>query len=484
MNNDSSNLLKVRQDGTIKLWQVLDSKKNKLDIPFSMNSSIGPSWHVDDKAINLTIDTTGQTYSSMVKGINYSLTYSSGDDQLDIYATISNTNKTSFQPYRCSLKLGIDTYMEKYANWLHQFFPTFMRCEKTHFYGYLMSPSESILSLCSDTPIASWHLDHNVFETDEGHLYGGHRINTLNLDFIQAGKLPDRHPHNLIELKPNERRKWHIILKYVPSLDLLPKTLSQNTNAPFIHLTQTHTQKKSPLKAYLYSRTPCTIEVISPPDGQKSSVISQLDDENCCELNLATDTPGLYKIIATSKNHKISEASYTVHKAYSWYMDKAAKAALLHLPRATTNCESYYGFYTLYEHLLIDKSNKHYHTTEKLFDTIYPLIFDDNKATVIEHRIQNSATMVNLLTLRYQATNTLAHLQKASRLALWLIKSYQKKNGAFYNGHKHYTSVIYPTKNLLFLSEVIENLLTKDKSLTTNEKKAMEKKLTTHCFLQ
>jgi hypothetical protein len=41
-----------------------------------------------------------------------------------------------------------------------KFFPTMMRCEKTHFWGYAMSPEGDILTIGSPDSIASWSLDY------------------------------------------------------------------------------------------------------------------------------------------------------------------------------------------------------------------------------------------------------------------------------------------------------------------------------------
>ena len=51
--------------------------------------------------------------------------------------------------------------MDHYPQWHHVFFPTLMRCEKTHFWGYFMSPLGRIITLTSADPVASYHLHYN-----------------------------------------------------------------------------------------------------------------------------------------------------------------------------------------------------------------------------------------------------------------------------------------------------------------------------------
>jgi len=58
-----------------------------------------------------------------------------------------------YQPQKAGLKLGIDTYMDKFPDWFGKYFPTLMRNEKTHFYGYLQTPSGHTLGLVSQQPL-------------------------------------------------------------------------------------------------------------------------------------------------------------------------------------------------------------------------------------------------------------------------------------------------------------------------------------------
>lgn len=61
-------------------------------------------------------------------------------------------------------------------------------------------------------------------------------------------------------------------------------------------------------------------------------------------------------------------------------------------------------------------------------------------------RIQNTSTTIGMLVDKYEASKNIRDLERASRLADWLIGFSQKENGAYYNRKTVYTSVIYLPK--------------------------------------
>ena len=71
--------------------------------------------------------------------------------------------------------------MVKYPEWNQIYFPTLLRCEQTHFWGYVMSPAGRILALASPDPIASYTLDYKQYE---------HRVFTFCRDLLHCGPLP------------------------------------------------------------------------------------------------------------------------------------------------------------------------------------------------------------------------------------------------------------------------------------------------------
>ena len=85
--------------------------------------------------------------------------------------------------------------MVKFPEWNERFFPTLLRCEKSHFWGYFMRPDGVILAVASPDPVVAWAKVYNA---------GGHRLFTPCLDFINTGPQPARHPHVPQMLSPGE----------------------------------------------------------------------------------------------------------------------------------------------------------------------------------------------------------------------------------------------------------------------------------------
>ncbi len=165
---------------------------------------------------------------------------------------------------------------------------------------------------------------------------------------------------------------------------------------------------------------------------------------------------GIYTIYAKSDNGKISEGKITIRKNWDWYLRSAAKNVLKYPPRATTHCETWYGFYTGYSCLKHFPDDDFMKKLNERFDLIFPILYDTNdlKAIKIPHRIQNTSSMIGVMVDKYQALGDIQVLKNASKLADWLIEYSQGKDGAFRNGHTHYTSVIYPAKSIMELMEV------------------------------
>ncbi|WP_105616992.1 hypothetical protein [Vallitalea okinawensis] len=458
--------LQLKNDGSIEKWSYINKDSIK-EILFNLGKGYGPCWYGNwngiDHKVELTYQDKEEYYEAYFDGLYFKLSYELSPNTLIIHSSIKNHMPVPFQPKKCGLKLGIDTYMATYPEWLTKLFPSYLRCEKTHFTSYLMSPDEQIILMASPQPIASWSLDYNTHYS-HGYKWGGHRIQTLNLDFIHQGPLPERHPQHLYELKAGEEKSWTITLQAVDTLDDVAPTLEQITHAPTFEVEQIQMMHKEEITLDIHSHIPLKIKVLSPMGNWTYYTLSPNAD-HVCSLSITGEEEGSYRIIAENTVGKISESIISVIKPYSWYMERAAEAALFHLPRATSHCESYYGFYSLYEQIKIDSTNKHMKDTEEIMDTIYPLIFDEEKPIVKEARIQNTAAMINILVNRYEASADIEHIHRANRLAEWLITHYQAEDGSYRGGKVHYTSVIYPAKNLMALMMVIKNLMKDDCSL-------------------
>ncbi|MFQ9992480.1 hypothetical protein [Ruthenibacterium lactatiformans] len=134
---------------------------------------------------------------------------------------MQNEADTATPPFRASLRLGFDTFLAQYPDYNDQLFPTLLRCEKTHLWGYFSSPSGRLLALFTDAPTASYTLDY------EKNAQG---IFTASLDLLQPGRLPARHPQGLDRLSAGEKRPgtsrfcpWGRFMALEPSNPPLPQ---------------------------------------------------------------------------------------------------------------------------------------------------------------------------------------------------------------------------------------------------------------------
>ena len=117
--------------------------------------------------------------------------------------------------------LGLNTEMIKYPDWNQKFFPTLLRGEKTHFWGYFMSPEGRILTIGSADPIASWNYEFQPRR---------HRIYTVSLDMLHALPLPARHPQDLTELKPGQQKTWTVYLQPVDRVENVKPALAEESS--------------------------------------------------------------------------------------------------------------------------------------------------------------------------------------------------------------------------------------------------------------
>ena len=87
-------------------------------------------------------------YGAKEYGLQASINLTEAEDNLAVNITIENTGNTVITPKRLGIYLGADCCMESFPEWNDKLFPTMMRCEKTHFYGYFISPKPHI-SCCT-----------------------------------------------------------------------------------------------------------------------------------------------------------------------------------------------------------------------------------------------------------------------------------------------------------------------------------------------
>ncbi|HWY31696.1 MAG TPA: hypothetical protein VNX46_13125, partial [Candidatus Acidoferrum sp.] len=226
----SNSLLQVKfnYNGTIN--SMLAFRSNAWNnISFRTDIYAGPAWRLNDNGgtrsdlLTLTYPTPSMLtnnvsytnvvfagYDSANTNLQLALQYQlSGTNQMETTASITNMGTAAWSPIQAGILMGLDTYMVSYPSWDYIYFPTMLRCEKTHFWGYVMTPLGRTLGIGSPNPVASWHNEYDGTASIGG---GGHRIYTFGLDFLNELPLPVRHPQNLTTLQPGQGMSWNVFI--------------------------------------------------------------------------------------------------------------------------------------------------------------------------------------------------------------------------------------------------------------------------------
>ena len=122
-------------------------------------------------------------YAEDGDGLTLDLKTEASEESFCYHIHIKNETDRDITPKAVVLRLGIDSYMNRYPEWKEKLFPTTLRCEKTHFWGYFSAPSGMCAGIACASPIASWRNLYNQV-TYGTTVHYGHRIYTT----IRSGK--------------------------------------------------------------------------------------------------------------------------------------------------------------------------------------------------------------------------------------------------------------------------------------------------------
>lgn len=407
-------------------------------IPFRSDEYAGPRWYGEwDNAERLVapLPSASGLRETCQDGLRFGLEYLAIDGTLAVEATLRNERPEPFRPVKAGLRLGLDTYMEKYPDWNGNLFPTLLRCEKTHFWGYGMSPEGTILGIASPDPIASWSLDYNRAD------YGdwGHRIFTANLDLLNALPLPSRHPQHLHELNPGEERTWTIFLSPVDELNQVPTALAPLCRAPILSMDRLTLEPGETVRVSVASPQPVRY---TPPVTEGRWCV----DGPCGARTLAAETP----------ENRRSEATVYVRRPWSWYMHQARLESLRVPQKPYTHTETWLGLYSQFLGRLHFPDAELDRQAEERFWPLFHAMFDADRKTprYAVTRIQNTAYMAGLFAARYRGSRDLADLEIAAGLSDYVLR-FQCPTGALMGdagagqANVHYSCVCYPLKSIL-----------------------------------
>ena len=456
---------KISDKGTLEQIIFKSNQQNDTVPFFHKESNAGPRFYANlgkENRIAEWIPDGYRSYRATIDQVECRLTYKAWNGQPAVEITLVDKGNVPFQPVKAGLKLGIDTYMDKYPDWFGKYFPTLMKNEKTHFYGYLQTPSGHTLGVVSPQPIASWSVDYNLgYQDPAPHWFMGHRIESLNLDLMNALPLPAHNPQDLWQLKQGEAKTWTIAFVDINTPDQFEETIHKVAGIPMLRIGQTVYQPKETAVFEVLATAP--VIQVTDDKGQSLSVSVKPKRDGVKEVSCQLPAAGLYSVKVTD-GEKQAEGVLSAHTSWQWTLEQARKGALKYHQKATSHIESWYGFYSAF---IAAKHFPEKTTDEALrqrFDYLFGLLHDPIKMEPLYHasRIQNTSGTISLLVDKYEAYGNVEDLTKASRLADWLINTWQRKDGAYVNHGTVYTSVIYVAKNILELVLVERELGMKD----------------------
>lgn len=426
-------------------------------VPMRRDAYAGMCWLIDGAGVPLSaVRRSGRpvyTGRFSANGLALALSLSYAADKagrLTVSAALQNEADTATPPFRASLRLGFDTFLAQYPDYNDQLFPTLLRCEKTHLWGYFSSPSGRLLALFTDAPTASYTLDY------EKNAQG---IFTASLDLLQPGRLPARHPQGLDRLSAGEKKTWHVTLLPVGPLygiGAIKPAIAGASLLPVLHAGRYTLAADEACRVTVFSRSPLPENTLTlnGPDGGTRRLPLEPDKPGVYRalFRAAGAAPGLYTARVRNAAGYEAEMCLFVRRPWSWYIQAARKAAADAPQKASTHAESWYGFYSAYTARRYFPDAVLDGRLERRFHEVYPLLYQSGTGLplVQKDRIQNHSSMLGIFVCRYACTADIADLEQAHRLAE-LVLRFQREDGGFYKGDTDYTSVIYPAKSIMEL---------------------------------
>jgi hypothetical protein len=407
-------------------------------VEFRRDSAAGPAW----AGIKLQRDGVSPlSFAATANGIRHSLSYQLEGNRLTILASLKNESGSEYAPKAASLVVGINCEMLSYPAWNDRYFPTLLRCEKTHFWGYFMTPRGRILSIGSPDPVASYTMDYERSSWGDG----GHLIRTCGLDLMHALPLPSRHPHNLFSLQAGEERTWRIYLQPVSSLDEIKPALANSLAVPMIDADRYTLSPGESSRLTFQAKQPLKVTVTTEHGNTQSIPAHSAGPHTYTAIFTPGGGHGLYKLTVTQADGHISEGSISVRRPWSWYLKRAREATLIDKQYASSHLEQWLGLETdVLARRYLPEPALDAQTDERLKE-ILALQWDlETKRPTKMPEIRflvNTAQMANVLANRYLADRDPRWLDLASGFADYVI-SRQDPDG----NYRNYTTVAYPVK--------------------------------------
>ena len=450
-----------------------EENENLINVAFHEENSehsdfSGPAIFVDGEKINLTLkdDSDEMLFTGVKNDVSYRIKIAEENSKFKLYVHIGNFLNFPFQPESVKLRLGIDCYMDKFPEWNDKFFPTFLRCEKNHFNGYFMTPNGKILTVSSPDQVASWELCYNKSWSDkDGNQFNGHRIYTVDLILLANNTmLPQRHSQTLKQINTNDFKDWEFVFDFVDELnEEIVENFAKNTDAPNFHINRPSIFSDENMFNFsvISFNSLSTVTVLANEHKELLEPIESDGKQYFYQFSAFAGS-GEYKVIATDKNGKKSEAVLYKLNSFKWYLEQAAKNAVRVPQKATSHCEAYYGLFSLInsaknlDRKIIGQNFRDF-SKRKVKEILFDVFdFEKLQPKFDDDRIQNISTLISILVAAHKAFGELFFFEKATQLVLFFIENYQKDDGCFYSpSGVDYSCVIYPAKSLMEYMEIL-----------------------------
>jgi hypothetical protein len=444
-----------RISGNGTLEQIIFKGSDRNDtVPFFAKGNAGPSFYADRGHGSITaqwIPNGHRSFRAMIDGVECGLTYKEWRGQPAIHIRLENKGNVPFQPVKAGLKLGVDTWMEKYPDWFGKYFPTLMMNEKTHFYGYLQTPAGHTLGIVSPQPVASWSVDYNLgYQDPPPHWFMGHRIESLNIDLLNALPLPSHCPQDLWQLAQGEVKTWIIAFTGIRSAGDFETAIHRLAGVPMLRISRTAYRSGDTATFDVLASAPAV--QVTDGNGAPLRVTVKRLSGTLHEVSCTLPATGLYTVKVTDGD-RLATGVLTAHAPWRWTMERAREGALKYHQKATSHAESWYGYHSAFLAARYFPDKQRDEALRNRFDRLFNRLHDGEKMAprYYASRIQNTSCTIGLLVDKYEAYGDEDDLRKASRLADWLIGSAQREDGAYVNHNTVYTSVIYVAKSMLEL---------------------------------
>jgi hypothetical protein len=455
----------IGDDGTIRALEVSGTGGWE-NVEFRKGTLAGPSWA---NVKMQRIEGTENSFAGASNGVQHFLTYRIEGNRLAIIAKLKNEGNAVFTPKATRLVLGINSEMRTFPSWNYRYFPTLLRCERTHFWGYFMTPKGRIMTIGSPDPVASYSMnyDERIWSPGDGEdprrdsedwAYipdasndGGHIIYTSSLDLIHALPLPERHPQNLVSLMPGQERSWTIYLQPAESLQAVKPLLAASLRVPMIDADRYTVAAGESVSLAFWAPMPVNVTVTAPGGSSAPLEVYPAEKGRYAARLTPRSGAGIYKLAIAQSDGRVSDACIFVRRPWSWYINQARKDSLVNKQYASSHDEQWLGLETdVLARRYLPDATLDVQTDQRLKE-ILNLQWDlkTKKPSNMPHKyrlLANTAQMAGILAYRYMADGDTYWLDLASGFADYVV-SRQWADGNYDN----YTVICYPVKSVMMV---------------------------------